>query len=188
MYAYVCPAALLTLLSSADRQCLSVSVLEELVGRGTASKWVQPTLASMVGLLLSGLLRCQQLVSLRTFMAPPARSLRHSCQALPYWRQRQECVHRLAQPEIQPGSGARQLHGGRWRCRAAAAAQPADDLSVNAIKRREQELQSSVADAVRVRSLGPADRLISGPAAAGRPRSTPSASTLWRLRCCSVPY
>ena len=108
-------------------------------------------MTGMSGLLLSGLVRCQQLVSLRAFMAPPALSLRHS------WQSR---------------SGARQLHGGRWRCRAAAAAQPADDLSVNALKRREQELQSSVADAVRVRSMGQADRLVVGPTAARNPRST----------------
>jgi hypothetical protein len=126
----------------------------------------------MSGLLLSGLVRCQQLVSLRAFMAPPVLSLRHSWHATPCWRQRQQCVQPPGQAGMPSASGVRQLHGGRWRCRAAAAAQPADDLSVNALKRREQELQSSVADAVRVRSMGAADRLEAGPAAAGRSCST----------------
>lgn len=147
--------------------CLSVS----LRARGTVSE-DHPAVAGMSGLLLSGLVRCQQLVSLRAFMAPPALSLRHSWQAMPCWRQRQQGVQPPRQPEMQSRSGARQLHGGRWRCRAAAAAQPADDLSVNALKRREQELQSSVADAVRVRSMGQADRLVVGPTAARNPRST----------------
>lgn len=54
------------------------------------------------------------------------------------------------------GSSTRQLHSGRWRCRAAAAAAPGggssdgEELSLNALKRREAELKARVADAVQV--------------------------------------
>ena len=93
---------------------------------------------------LAGLARCQSLISLRTFCAPCSLAWRH---AMPHAAQ-------SWQPAAwggNAGSGIhRQLHCSEWRCRAAVAAQPADELSLNALKRRQQELEERIEEAIKV--------------------------------------
>lgn len=74
-------------------------------------------------------------------------------QARPYRQaSRHVQVDMVARPSGVPTQSCRQLHTGRWRCQAAGAAQ-GEELSLNAIKRREQELQSRIHDAVKVADL-----------------------------------
>lgn len=121
----------------------------------------------------------RSLVSLRAFVVPSA--LRTS------WRPSQQAA---CHPSDR-AAPARQLHSAAWRCRAAAAAQSADDLSLNAVRRRQQELQARIDDAVKVCC---ASRRRPGHASRGRLHLAASAARRHQL-CCQawqadsqVPY
>jgi hypothetical protein len=101
-----------------------------------------------MGSLVAGLAARCQLISLRAFCAPCSATLRHACaHSAPRW---QLATQRLLHPAQAPGKTCGQLHSITWRCQATLAGPPGEDLSVNAIKRRQQELQGRIQDAVKV--------------------------------------
>ncbi|EFN59962.1 hypothetical protein CHLNCDRAFT_133064 [Chlorella variabilis] len=63
----------------------------------------------------------------------------------------QQAAQLVLQPSPSFSSSLRHLHASAWR--AAAAAHPADDQSLGILKRRQQELQERIQDAVKVADL-----------------------------------
>lgn len=97
-----------------------------------------------MGSLLASVARCQ-LTNLRAFCAPCKLGLRqawHRASPLP--------AHWWHHPADAPAFQSRALLSSVWRCRAATAAQPGLDLSLNSLKRRQAELQQRIEDALKV--------------------------------------
>lgn len=100
--------------------------------------------AAMRGQVLAGLVYRCPIASLRLLVGSNASLRQHAANAAVALR-----VGRAEQPANTSHTLSRQLHGGLWVCRASGAA-AAEEMTLNSIKRREQELQARIGDAVKV--------------------------------------
>lgn len=127
-----------------DALCHTPSSSSALIGLCKVPKAGGQRCAAMRGQVLAGLATRCQIASLRVLVgsfASRGQRTASAAAAFPGGKAEQSANSIF--------TSSRQMHCGRWVCRASATA-AAQELTINSIKRREHELQTRIGDAVKV--------------------------------------